>query len=93
MSSYCSSKAIDSFTDLIASLKCKYILVSYNNTYKSKSKSSENKMQLEDIMKVLELKGKTIVFEIVHQAFNAGKTDFDDHKELIFLTKVGVYND
>ena len=50
-------------------------------------------MQLEDIMKVLELKGKTIVFEIVHQAFNAGKTDFDDHKELIFLTKVGVYND
>ena len=93
MSSYCSSKAIDSFTDLIASLKCKYILVSYNNTYKSKSKSSENKMKLEDIIKVLKLKGKTIVYEIEHQAFNAGKTEFDDHKELIFFTEVGVFND
>ena len=93
MSTYCSSKAIDSFTDLIGTLKCKYILVSYNNTYRSKSKSSENKMKLEDIFKVLSLKGKTQIFEIKHQAFNAGKTDFDDHKEIIFLTKVGVFDD
>lgn len=93
MSTYCSSKAIDSFTDLIASLKCKYILVSYNNTYHSKSKSSENKMQLEDILKVLNLKGKTTIFETKHQAFNTGKTEFEDHKEIIFFTKVGVFND
>lgn len=93
MSTYCSSKAIDSFTDLIGSLKCKYILVSYNNTYRSKSKSSENKMKLDDILKVLHLKGNTTIFEIKHQAFNAGKTEFDDHKEIIFLTKVGVFDD
>lgn len=93
MSVYCSSKAIDSFTDLIGSLRCKYILVSYNNTYHSKSKSSENKMKLEDILRVLSLKGKTVIFEIKHQAFNAGKTEFDDHKEIVFLTKVGVFDD
>ena len=93
MSAYCSSKALDSFTDLIGSLRCKYILVSYNNTYHSKSKSSENKMKLEDILKVLNLKGNTTIFEIKHQAFNAGKTEFDDHKEIVFLTKVGVFDD
>lgn len=93
MSSYCSSKAIDSFTDLIGSLKCKYILVSYNNTYNSKSKSSKNKMELDDILTVLKMKGNTKIFEIKHQAFNAGKTDLEDHKEIIFLTKVGDFND
>ena len=93
MSAYCSSKAIDSFTELIANIKAKYIIVSYNNTYNSKSKSSENKMSLEDITNVLNQKGTTKIFSISHQAFNAGKTELDDHKELLFLTEVGVFND
>ena len=50
-------------------------------------------MKLEDILRVLSLKGKTTIFEIKHQAFNAGKTEFDDHKEIVFLTKVGVFDD
>lgn len=92
MSSYCSVKAIDAFTDLIGKLKCKYIVVSYNNTYNSKSKSSENKMKLEDISKILNIKGGTKMFEIEHQAFNAGKTDMSDHKEILFVTKVGDFS-
>ena len=89
MSTYCSSKAIDSFNELIMDLKCKYIVVSYNNTYNSKSSSSKNKMELDDMLFVLKQKGETKVFSIEHQAFNAGKTDLNDHKEMLFVTKVG----
>ncbi len=89
MSTYCSSKAIDSFNELIMDLNCKYIIVSYNNTYNSKSSSSKNKMELNDILSVLKQKGKTAKYFIDHQAFNAGKTDLKDHQEILFLTKVG----
>lgn len=88
MSEYCKSKAKIYFNDLIDNLDCKYIVVSYNNTYHSKSKSSENKMTLEDIQTGLSSKGAVQKFEIQHNFFNAGKTNFDNHKELIFIVKV-----
>lgn len=88
MSEYCSSRAIDSFRELIADLNCKYIFVSYNNTYNSKSNSSKNKMDLDDMVKVLTNKGKTKILEKKHNAFNAGKTDLSDHKEYLFVTEV-----
>ena len=93
MSAYCCSKAIDVFRELISNLKCKFIIVSYNNTYNSKSSSSKNKMSLEDIKATLDSRGLTTCVAINHSAFNAGKTDLEDHKELLFLTKVGVYNE
>ena len=93
MSIYCCSKAIDAFRELISNLKCKYIIVSYNNTYNSKSSSSKNKMSLDDIKTTLESRGLTSCISINHSAFNAGKTDLEDHKELLFLTKVGVHNE
>lgn len=89
MSEYCRNSATKVFEELIASLKCKYIVVSYNNTYNSKSSSSKNKITLEDIKKILENKGSVMTFEKEHQYFNAGKTSLDNHKELIFITKVG----
>jgi adenine-specific DNA-methyltransferase len=88
MSEYCKSKALDAFSALINDLQCKYILVSYNNTYDSKSSSSKNKMTLENIQSVLAKKGIVTCFEKSHQFFNAGKTQFADHKELIFLVEV-----
>jgi len=88
MSDYCRVKAIDMFEDLISNLKCKYIVVSYNNTYESKSNSSRNKMELKDIREVLEERGKIKVFNKSYQPFNSGKTTFDNHQEFIFLTKV-----
>lgn len=88
MSDYCRTSARMVFADLIDNLKCKYIVVSYNNTYNSKSNSSRNKMELEDIIAPLERKGELLTFEKKHQAFNAGKTEFDDHKEFIFIVKV-----
>jgi len=88
MSDYCKSNAIVAFTKLINDLQCKYILVSYNNTYDSKSSSSLNKMTLDNIRKVLAAKGKLSCFETAHPYFNAGKTDFANHKELLFLVEV-----
>jgi len=88
MSEYCSSKAIDAFRELISDLKCKYIFVSYNNTYNSKSKSSQNKMEIDDMLDVLKKKGPTKVVEKKYNAFNAGKTNLSDHKEYLFITEV-----
>ena len=89
MSAYCSNSAKDAFADLIGHLQCKYIIVSYNNTYNSKSSSSENKMTLEDIEKILKNKGNTVKYEMPFKAFNAGKTDMKNHKEILFITEVG----
>ena len=89
MSDYCRNSATKVFEDLILSLNCRYIVVSYNNTYNSKSSSSKNKITLEDIKRILEIKGSVTVYEKSHQFFNAGKTSLNDHKELIFIAKVG----
>lgn len=86
MSKYCTVKAKDAFKDLVNKLDVNYLVVSYNNTYKSKSKSSENKIKYEEIIDILDEVGPTQVFEQSHKFFNTGKTDFDDHKEFIFLT-------
>ncbi len=88
MSEYCRNNAVNAFADLIGKLNAKYIVVSYNNTYNSKSSSSRNKIELEDIKSILTSKGKTKIFKKSHQFFNAGKTDFNDHQEWLFITEV-----
>ena len=88
LSDYCRSKAPHVFDDLIKNLNCRYIVVSYNNTYHSKSNSSKNKITLEEIETTLTEKGYVQQFSTSHQFFNAGKTDFPDHKELLYIVKV-----
>ncbi len=88
MSEYCKTSAPIAFNDLIQKLDCKYIVVSYNNTYNSKSNSSKNKITLEEIINILSNKGETQIFDKGYKAFNSGKTDMKDHKEFIFITKV-----
>lgn len=93
MSDYCKSKALDSFKELIYSLETKYLVVSYNNTYNSRSKSSKNKMTLNEISDVLNNKGSTKIFHKEHRAFNAGKTNLENHQEYLFVTKIGDFHD
>ena len=88
MSAYCTSGAPAAFRDLIQSLQVRYIAVSYNNTYASKSGSSKNKITLEQIRHMLEERGDTVVYDCAHRCFNTGKTEFADHKELLFITEV-----
>ena len=87
MSKYCTVKAKDTFRDLVENLDAKYLAVSYNNTYKSKSTSSANKIKYKEIVEILESIGETKIFEQSHTFFNTGKTEFNDHKEFLFLTK------
>ncbi len=87
MSKYCTVRAKDAFQQLVNNLDVKYLAVSYNNTYKSKSKSSANKIKYEELIEILESVGETKVFEQSHKYFNTGKTDFNDHKEFLFITK------
>lgn len=88
MSEYCKTSAPKVFEDLIKNLDTKYIVVTYNNTYDSKSSSSKNKITLEEIQEILEKVGETKIFSKAYKAFNAGKTDLKDHREYLFITKV-----
>lgn len=88
MSEYCKSNASKAFEELINNINAKYIVVTYNNTYTSKSSSSQNKISLEQIKEILSKKGKTKVFEKPYKAFNAGKTNLNNHKEYVFITEV-----
>lgn len=88
MSEYCRSRAPKELQDLILNIDCKMIALTYNNTYNSKSNSSQNKITLEEIVEMLSKKGKVIIKEQKHTYFNAGKTDLPEHKEYLFLVKV-----
>lgn len=88
MSDYCKSNAKEVFEDLIENIKAKYIIVSYNNTYKAKSTSSVNSIKYEDMVKILEKKGEVKVYETDYKFFNSGKTNLDKHKERLFICKV-----
>lgn len=88
MSEYCRNSAPAVFNDLIQKINAKYIVVTYNNTYSSKSTSSQNKITLEQILEILKNRGTTKVFDMPYRFFNSGKTDFADHKEFLFITEV-----
>lgn len=85
MSDYCRISATKVFEDLIQNIQSNYLLVSYNNTYNSKSSSSENKIKYDDLISILKDKGKLKIFDYKFNHFNAGKTEFSDHKEFLFL--------
>ena len=87
-SEYSRKHALKVFTDLVLTLDAKYIAVSYNNTYNAKSDTSNNKMTLEEIRQILEMRGSTMVFDKDYKPFDAGKTELDNHKEYLFITKV-----
>ncbi|MDR0823084.1 MAG: DNA adenine methylase [Endomicrobium sp.] len=88
MSVYCKTGAKFKFDELVKNANANYIVVSYNNTYDSKSGSSRNKISLQEIERTLKAKGGTKVFEKEYRHFNAGNTDFKNHKEFLFVTKV-----
>ena len=78
------------FEDLINSLKTKLIVVSYNNTYDAKSTSSNNTLLPEEILSILKKKGKVLIKDKKYRTFNAGKTNLDNHKEILYICEVNV---
>lgn len=88
-SRYCSVSAPLAFKDLIENIDAKYIIVSYNNMGSKGAGRSQAKISDEDIMSVLNNKGKVKVYETDFNQFNTGKTNIDNHKERLFVCKVG----
>ena len=88
-SDYSKAKAPDVFKDLIQNIDARLIIVSYNNTYNARSGTSNNKISEQQLTDILKNKGKTTKIEIKYKAFNAGKTDFNNHKEYIYVCEVG----
>jgi adenine-specific DNA-methyltransferase len=93
MSNYSKAKAKNALQSLIENAKCKYILLSYNNTYQAKSSATINKITKEEIESILGKIGKISIFEQNYKFFNTGKTDFGNtHKELLYFVKKRLDN-
>lgn len=90
MSEYCKVGAESVFRELCKGLSkiARFLVVTYNNTYTSKSNSSANKISLESLKEILKSIGKTTSHKIPHKAFNSGKTDFKNHAEYIFVCEI-----
>lgn len=86
-SKYSTSKAPEAFEDLINNIQAKYILVSYNNMAKKGCGRSNAKISNEEIIEILEKKGTVKIFETPFKVFTTGKTNIDDHKEILYLCK------
>lgn len=84
-SDYCTTKATKAFEDLINKLKCKYILLSYNNTKNTANDRSNAKLSDDDIIRILSKRGTVKIFSTSHKAFTTGKSNNDSNEERLFL--------
>ena len=91
-SKYCENSAPRVFDRLIKDLNCKYIIVSYNNMGLKGVGRSQAKISDVDIIRSLEQKGKVTIYETEFNQFTTGKTNVEDHKERLFVCKVGVFD-
>lgn len=87
-SGYCTNKASAEFRDLIKKIKAKYIVVSYNNTGEKINSRSNAKISDDEIIQILESKGKVSIYEKDFNAFTTGKTKLNEHKERLFVCEV-----
>lgn len=89
ISKYCKSGAAAAFEDLAHNLaKCtKILLITYNNTTSANPRSN-TRMNAPQIREILQKIGKLSVYDFDFQAFSTGKTNFQGHKEMIFVCEV-----
>ena len=90
-SDYCTSGAAKAFEDLVAHIKAKYILLSYNNMAEKGNGRSNAKISDEDIMRILSRKGRVKVFSEEYRAFSAGKSNITGNEERLFLCECYDY--
>lgn len=84
-SDYCLMNATEAFEDLINKANTKYILLSYNNMGVKGNGRSNAKIKDEDILRILNEKGKVTVFEKSYKSFSTGKSDIQNNSERLFL--------
>lgn len=91
-SSYCTNKASESFENLINNIHSRYILFSYNNMANKGNDRSNAKISDEEIIRILEAKGRVKIFSTEYKAFSTGKSNNNDNEERLFLCICNDYN-
>jgi adenine-specific DNA-methyltransferase len=91
-SKYCTIKASEQFSELINNINAKYILVSYNNMGAKGAGRSQAKISDSEIVSALEARGLVKTYEVDFNQFTTGKTNINNHKERLFLCKVGQFD-
>lgn len=89
-SQYCKSiRAAEALENLVRQLRCRYILLSYNNNGKKLQCRSNAKISDDEIIRILSLRGDVQIFTTDYRGFDAGKSEFNkDNQERIFLCNV-----
>lgn len=87
-SDYCTQNAAKAMTDLIDKLKCRYIVLSYNNNGTRLNGRSNARISDDELFDILCRRGTVSVFEASHRPFSAGKGKNDDNKERLFVCHV-----
>lgn len=91
-SRYCENSAPRVFDELIKCLDCKFIIVSYNNMGLKGVGRSQAKISDVEIIRSLEQRGKVTIYETDFNQFTTGKSVIEDHKERLFVCKVGKFD-
>lgn len=84
-SRYCTRDAVSAFETLVADIRARYILFSYNNMAAKGNGRSNAKLSDADILRILRTRGEVRVFSEAYRAFSAGQSDIEDHAERLFL--------
>ena len=88
-SKYCTNDAKNEFELLINNINAKYIVLSYNNTGNKSNERSNARISDNDIIRILNEKGKVTIYDKDYKAFTTGKSKNNDNKERLFVCKVG----
>lgn len=87
-SEYCKVTANEALEDLVNKLRCRYILLSYNNNGQKLQIRSNAKISDDEIMRILETRGEVKVFTTDFKPFSAGRGENVGNQERLFLCVV-----
>ena len=74
--------------ELVNSLQCRYIVLSYSNMEGKGDRRSANRISSLELCDILSSRGSVSFFEIPFKPFSAGKGIVEEHMERLYLCKV-----
>lgn len=87
-SKYCVNGAGDALDDLVKSSNCRHILLSYNNTGKSRDDRSNARISDSEIYEILNQRGPIKTFEAQYRMFTTERGSRPENVERIFYCRV-----
>lgn len=87
-SEYCKVTANESLEDLVDKLRCRYIMLSYNNNGQKLQIRSNAKISDDEILRILGKRGEVRVFTQDFKPFSAGRGENVGNQERLFLCAV-----